>query len=108
MGPPAVGVYFVLWAVPVASAYAAVVSGVAPHACPLQALDTYAPAFLADGVRGALEALRVPLPERGAPLSAHATGIIWGLIAADVLEPLRIAGTLYLTPKIVAAWRRRA
>ena len=107
LGPPAVGVYFTLWVIPVATAYLLVVNDTIPYMCPLMAIDEYAPTFFADGVRSTLNALNVPIPPKGEALPKQITGIIWGVIAADIVEPLRIGGTLYLTPKLVNAWKAR-
>ena len=107
LGPPAVAVYFTLWVIPVATAYLLVVNDTIPYICPLMAIDEYAPTFFADGVRSTLNALNIPIPPKGEALPKQVTGLIWGVIAADLVEPLRIGGTLYLTPKLVSAWKTR-
>lgn len=108
LGPAAVGVYFVLWLVPVSGTYGLIMNDVVDVICPLVAIDTYAPTFFADGVRSTLELLNIPIPPKGEALPKHVTGFLWGLIATDLIEPLRIMATLYATPKLLNAWRARS
>jgi hypothetical protein len=107
MGPAALGVYFAFWAAPIALSYGVVVSGVVDAPDPLIFVDTHLPAFFGDGVRYAGSAFGIEL-KPGVPLSKQTSGLMYGLILTDLIEPLRILATLYVTPRLLARFKRAA
>ena len=114
MGPTAVKLYAVLFAVPWLGVFGAVYSGVVPASDPLALIDAYLPATWSSGIRGGLNTplgwAGMQLPAPGEPLHPVMNAVIWAYVVADVVEIPRIGATLWLTPKLIA-WldeRKRA
>lgn len=107
LGATGLLVYGALWAGPAAAVYAAVVSEAITVADPLVVADTYLPEALVSGFRSTAVSFGLELPEKGEELSLKTCGVLWGLLATDLLEPVRVGLTLVVTPKIINALRTR-
>jgi hypothetical protein len=103
LGPTALALYGVLWAGPAAITYGAVVSEAFTVADPLQLADTYLPESAVGFFRSTVGSFGLELPAKGEMLSKQTSGLLWGLLVTDLLEPVRIALTLILTQRILAA-----
>jgi hypothetical protein len=108
LGPTALQLYAVLFAVPWVGVFAAVYTGAVPAGDPLLLMDQYLPAAWSSGIRVGLNTplgwAGWALPAPGEAMPAGLNAAIWAYVVADVIEIPRIGATLWLTPKVVA-WR---
>jgi hypothetical protein len=106
LGPTAIKLYAVLFAVPWLGVFAAVYTGAVPASDPLLMVDTYLPAAMSGGIRSGLGTglgwVGVTLPAPGEPMPPLVNSVIWAYVVADIVEIPRIGATLWLTPKLVA------
>jgi hypothetical protein len=106
LGPAAIKLYAVLFAVPWLGVFAVVYTGVVPAADPLLLIDEHLPAAWSEGIRAGINTplgwAGTSLPAPGEPLSRTLNAVIWAYVVADIVEIPRVFATLWLTPQVVA------
>ena len=101
LGPTALAFYSALWVGPFLLAYVPIAMNLYVAPDPLVLVDYWLP-MVGDGLRSTLQYLQIELPRKGEPMPTYLSGIVWGFLFNDVLEPFRIFAVLALTPRINA------
>jgi len=99
LGPAALVVYVKLWIVPMVAVYVPLSLGVWVFPDPLLFVEEYLPEFFGKSIREGLSVVGMTT-EPGKPLPLKYSSGVWAYIVADVLEPLRLLGTLFLAPRL--------